>query len=148
MSQSSLLDHLAKLLSEQITSLQQQLAEIETSRNEETKSSAGDKFETSREMLQQAANQVQDQLDRTSNMLQYLKQLPHPSQYNHIQEGHLVTTDRGVYFLSVPFGKIKDREPTVYALSVASPLGKLLLGKSTGDSVTFNQRSIAITKIT
>jgi len=147
MSQSSLRDHLTKLLSEQVTSLQQQLAEIESARNEETKSSAGDKYETSREMMQQAADQVQGQIDRTRDMLQQLKHLPTPTQSDHLEEGHLVTTDRGIYFLSVPFGKIKGRQPTVYALSVASPLGKLLIGKTVGDSVTFNQRSIFITKI-
>jgi len=148
MDQFALRQRLFELLSTQVASQQQQLAEIETARNEETKSSAGDKYETSREMLQQAADQVQGQLDRTNDMRQHLKRLPHPSQCEHIQEGHLVTTDRGIYFLSVPYGKIKGLEQTVYALSVASPLGKLLLGKSTGDSVTFNQRSILVKDIT
>ncbi len=144
MDQVAIRQHLFGLLSTQISSLQQQLSEIETARNEETKSSAGDKFETSREMMQQAADQVQGQLDRTQELLQQLKRLSEPVQNDRIEEGHLVHTDKGIYFLSVPFGKIKGLPDTVYALSVASPLGKLLLGKSQGDVVTFNQREILI----
>jgi hypothetical protein len=147
MDQAAIRQHLIRQLSTQITSLQQQLADIEAARNEETKSSAGDKYETSREMMQQAADQVQNQLDRTNDMLQYLKRLPQPEAMDHIQEGHLVTTNRAIYFLSVPFGKIKGLPETVYALSVASPLGRLLLGKSKGQAVTFNRRNILIEEV-
>lgn len=147
METSTIRHQLQRQLTQQIEDLRLQLSGIETARNEETKSSAGDKYETSREMMQQAADQVQGQLNRTQEMETQLKRLRQPVQNEHIQEGHLVITDRGIYFLSVPFGKIKGPDEPVYALSVVSPLGRLLLGKSKGDTVTFNQQRILIKNI-
>ena len=54
--------------------------------------------------------------------------------------GSLILTNQGNYLLSVSLGKAVVDTASYYALSLASPLGKVLLGKSVGDSFFFQEK--------
>jgi len=134
-------------LQQRLDELDQQLVDVEQARNNETKSSAGDKYETSREMIQREADQVQDRIRSTQGLLNNLTQLRIDKINTTVQEGSLVQTNKGWFFLAVPLGKIKIGTNTCFALSSKAPLGAQLLGKKKGDRFLFRESEIEIQSI-
>lgn len=129
-----------------ITSTTEALETINHSRSNDTKSSAGDKFETSREMLQAEEDRYVTILSKAKTLQQELKALDLNS-HEKVRLGSLVFTDRVTYFISVGLGKILLDTKTYYAISPASPIGQLLVGKGEGDSIVFNGMASVIKKI-
>jgi len=123
-----------------ITLLENQLDSIRDSKNNETKSSAGDKFETGRAMMQIEEDKIGRQLQQAIESLHVLKNLP-TEQSDSIRYGSLVWTDIRKYLIGVSIGKVHLNEEAYYCISTASPIGKALVGKKKGDQVDFNNKT-------
>ena len=113
------------------------------SRDSDTKSSAGDKFETGREMMQREMDKLSALVDNTLHSLSKLDRLANLPQASVITEGSLVETDQETYYISIGYGKLD----AVYAISIESPLGLELKGKRVGDHVEMRGRIITIKSI-
>ena len=113
------------------------------SRDSDTKSSAGDKFETGREMMQKEMDKLSALVDNTRYSLSKLDRLANLPPAAVITEGSLVETDQESYFISIGYGKLD----AVYAISIESPLGVVLKGKKVGDRVEMRGRKITIKSI-
>ena len=112
---------------------------------EETKSSAGDKHETGRAMLQLEMEKASQQLEGLRKMQEALKRIDPRQRHDSARLGSLVKTSAGNYFLSISAGELdKIGEEKYFALSTSSPLGKLLLGKRKGESFSFRSREVLI----
>ena len=109
----------------------------------DTKSSMGDKYETSREMAQQELSRLQQQWKQAQQDLNTLQHLP-TEPLKLVGLGSLVVTNQFNYLLSISIGPMKIDQETVMVISKESPIGKLLLGKKVGDSLTFNGKEIKI----
>lgn len=109
----------------------------------DTKSSMGDKYETSREMAQQELTRLQQQLKQVENDLATLKLIPTESN-KIVALGSLVVTNQFNYLISISIGQVKFEEEVLMVISKESPIGKLLLGKSKGDKIAFNGKEINI----
>jgi len=59
----------------------------------------------------------------------------------------IAPTDSANYFLAVSAGKLTVCGIDFFAISLSSPIGKLLLGKEEKEVVVFNGKSFRITKI-
>ena len=114
--------------------------------NLETKSSAGDKHETGRAMLQLEMEKASQQLEVVHQMKTILQRIDIVNSTTTAKLGSLVSTDNANYFLSISAGELKIGDTIYYAVSTSSPIGKLLLGKQTSDIVTF-KKQITITAI-
>lgn len=113
----------------------------------ETKSSAGDKHETGRAMLQLEMEKASQQLHGISVMKEILSKVDITKNSNIAHLGSVISTNKGNYFLSISAGQIKVDNELYFAISSSSPIGKLLLGKKIGESLTFNQNTIIIDTI-
>ncbi|WP_244939755.1 hypothetical protein [Kaistella daneshvariae] len=103
MDKSEFLDLLHAKLSEKIENLERLIADTRAANNE-TKSSMGDKYETSREMVQQEINNLQIQLKenlKARNSLQIINVNPHQN----VGLGSLVETDKGLFYIAVSWEK-------------------------------------------
>jgi len=107
------------------------IASADQSLQDETKSSAGDKYETSREMIQQDLNRYQQQLAVAQQDRAALEKLD-LTPAKHVSTGGLVKTDTAVYFVASSVGLVKLEGVSVFVISPKSPIGQLLLGKSVG----------------
>ena len=110
----------------------------------ETKSSAGDKHETGRAMLQlemEKAGQQWLQVQQTQNLLSKVSILPSKGP---ARLGSLVFTSKGVFFVAVSVGQLTIEEQSIFAISPSAPTGKLLIGKNIGDSFVWNSKEIQI----
>ncbi len=127
---------------ERITMIESALETARDSSNDDTKSSAGDKYETSREMIQQDINRYQKQLVEAKKDLQQLISIESTigdDTPDFIRLGSLIQTSTGLYLLAISIGALKVRDTNVFVISPASPIGQLLIGKKIGDSFIFNK---------
>ncbi|HAF34242.1 MAG TPA: 3-oxoacyl-ACP synthase [Sphingobacterium sp.] len=143
------LDIALKRTRERITMIESALETARDSSNDDTKSSAGDKYETSREMIQQDINRYQKQLVEANKDLQQLISIESLSNdvIDVVRLGTLVQTNVGLYLIATSIGAVKIVTNNIFVISSASPIGQLLIGKKIGDSFVFNnvnQKVIAI----
>ncbi|SEC39351.1 hypothetical protein SAMN04489761_2870 [Tenacibaculum sp. MAR_2009_124] len=113
----------------------------------ETKSSAGDKHETGRAMLQLEMEKAGQQLEGIRLMKETLAKIDVQKKSDISCLGSMIKTNLGTYFLSISAGQIKLSGNTYFAVSVSSPIGGLLLGKTVKDSLKFKDKSIVIERI-
>ena len=113
----------------------------------DSKSSMGDKYETSREMMQQEINHLEQQISINQQQLFQLKSFNISSKSQQIVLGSLIQTNIGWFFISVSFGEIRILEQAIIVISPISPLGKLLIGKKVNDEFLMNNRNLMITGI-
>lgn len=113
----------------------------------ETKSSAGDKHETGRAMLQLEMEKASQQLAGIVNMKTTLTKIDVYKASKKVCLGSIVKTANINYFIAISAGKLRVLNEDYYAVSVSSPIGKLLLGKEERDTVSFNGKSIKIDEI-
>ncbi len=130
-----------------IATIQQTLASIEESRNNETKSSVGDKYETGRAMMQMEEEKSRAQLSQAAQLKSELSRIDLQKSYNKVEIGSLVQTNTGTYFIAIGMGKVKLDETTYFCISINSPIGQLLQNRSEGEEVIFNNKAMKINKI-
>ena len=114
----------------------------------ETKSSAGDKHETGRAMLQLEREKLGQQLAEAESVIQVLAKVPIDKSSTTIRAGSLVKTTTGFYFLAISAGACKVKDDTIYCISPKTPMGRLLFAKAIGDTFTFNGTEIIILEVT
>ena len=110
----------------------------------DSKSSMGDKYETSREMMQQEINRLEQQLAANRQQIFNLKAVQLHSKNQQIIAGDIVYTSIGSFFISISLGEVKVGNQAVFVISPASPLGKLLIGRKKGDQFEMNKNKIEI----
>ncbi len=115
--------------------------------NDDTKSSAGDKFETSREMAQQDIERNMRLLSDAEEQLKGLELIKELAPATQVRNGSLVYTDQGNFYISISAGQLQLDHTVYFAISVASPIGKLFVGKQKGDTVDFNGKRYRIETI-
>ena len=117
------------------------------SKKNETKSSAGDKFETGRAMIQMEEDRNKAQLQKALNLQKELMQINIKMTNDKVVLGSLVLTNQGSYFMAIGLGKIKVNQETYFVISLVSPIGALLKGKKRGEEVSFRGKKIRIKEI-
>jgi transcription elongation GreA/GreB family factor len=120
---------------------------IET-RDNETKSNVGDKYETTREMMQLEIEKNALQLNKYELQKNELLKINIQKLYKEVELGSLVFTAENTYFISIGLGKIEIENEPVYCISLISPIGKALQNKKAGDKINFQGKEILVTKIT
>ncbi|TAE35209.1 MAG: hypothetical protein EAY66_09565 [Sphingobacteriales bacterium] len=133
-----LLSHCQGLVLAKADALKLDIKNTREAANNDTKSSMGDKYETSREMLQQDINRLEQQLAETNLMLFSLRSIKIKTHTLSIDMGTMVNTTLGIFFIAVSIGAINFNQHQVLVISQVSPLGKLLKDKKTGDVFTLN----------
>ncbi|KAF0236246.1 MAG: transcription elongation [Prolixibacteraceae bacterium] len=120
---------------------------IET-RDNETKSNVGDKFETTREMMQLEIEKNVLQLNKYKLQKNELLKININKTCKNVEPGSLVFTAENTYFFSIGIGKIEIENETVFCISLISPIGKTLQNKKAGEKINFQGKEISILKIT
>jgi len=143
----ALVAQLLQHLEQNIAETEQAIASAKESRDNESKSSAGDKYETGRAMMQIELENNGRQLEKTRLAKQDLLQLDLLAAHSVAGLGSLVYTSREIYFLSIGFGKLEFAEQPYYAISLASPIGQALKQAKVGDGVSFQGKVLTILEL-
>ncbi|WP_317231408.1 3-oxoacyl-ACP synthase [Subsaxibacter sp. CAU 1640] len=105
----------------------------------ETKSTAGDKHETGRAMLQLEREKLGKQLLEIEKLQEILSKLDSSTSSKTIGFGSIVHTTQANYFIVISAGILKVNSKMYYAISSTTPIGLLLMGKQKGDIITFKE---------
>ncbi|MEX0967170.1 MAG: 3-oxoacyl-ACP synthase [Bacteroidia bacterium] len=142
-----ILRHLHELLDRKIAEASRALESAKESRDSDTKSSAGDQYETGRAMMQIEMENYDTQLNNALELKKALTRLNISREIEEIEPGSFVVTNHGKYFISIGLGKITVNDEVVYAISLASPIGQMFKDKRVGDKFEFNGREYLIQEI-
>ncbi|NAS12434.1 3-oxoacyl-ACP synthase [Flavobacteriaceae bacterium R33] len=123
------------------------IAEVAEALTSETKSSAGDKHETGRAMLQLEREKLGYQLRELEKMESVLQGIDPESSSERIGLGTLVETKAACFFMSISAGLYKGKKSQVFCISPQAPVGRLLLGKQAGDTYELNGKQHKILRI-
>ena len=141
-----ILDACKSEILDKLTILEKELKYLAHDISQDTKSSAGDKFETSREMANAEIDKLQGQVNSMTKAVTQLNILP-VSKASIIALGSLVKTDKAWIYISVSLGSLKVNDEQVLVISPAAPLSQILMGKKINEKVTFNKMSYLIKDI-
>lgn len=144
MTKTALIAHIAEQLRDKLSTCEEALTSTRAAFASDTKSSAGDKHEVGRAMVQQELDKLEEQRTKLIALQQELARVPLDRVYEHVGFGSLVTTDQGSYFIAIGLGAMEINGEACYAISLASPIGQLLKAKRVGEVVLFNGRPILI----
>ncbi|RYD55039.1 MAG: 3-oxoacyl-ACP synthase [Sphingobacteriales bacterium] len=123
------------------------IAEAQDAKNNETKSSAGDKYETAREVMQQEINLNLARLNELGKLRATLEHIS-PSQSGVVVlTGSVVYTNNGNFYIAISAGKILVDSTSFFGISAASPIGAKLMGKEAGYSFELNGKKFVIEKV-
>ena len=142
-----LVSRLGEIIDARIYEANASIDAAKESRDSDSKSSMGDKYETGREMIQIEIGKYQDQLNKAVKLKKALAEITFQKHREIVEFGSLVITDTANYFISVGMGVIHYDEKKYLAISLASPIGQLLEGKKTGDKIEFQGRVSEILEI-
>ena len=142
-----LLESCKKLVNEKYKTVIEIMASNRNALESETKSSAGDKHETGRAMLQLEMEKASQQFSSISSMQEILKKIDIQKKNDIGKLGSLIVTNQGSYFLTVSMGLITLEAKDYFVISPSSPIGKLLLGKIKGETFMFNNKKNQVLKI-
>lgn len=141
-----LYDHCVQFVQERITHIKDEIRQVQSSANKETRSSAGDKYETGRAMAQLEIEMNARQLVEAEKLMASLAALPKESG-NSIRPGSLVTTSKGTYYLAISVGQVQLNSETYFVVSPDSPIGRLLIGNRVGDQFEWGGEAHVIRSI-
>ncbi len=144
---SDLYHYCASYIATKTATIKRQIAEIREAAEGETKSSAGDKYETAREMMQQDIDMNMARMAELLKMSETMERIPHEGMQDTILPGSVVQTDQGNYYIAVSAGTTEIRGERYFLISALSPIGMKLSGLKAGDSFTFNGKNIVVQRV-
>lgn len=137
------LDHVQK----RMDAAQLAIEEAQKASNDDTKSSAGDKYETGRAMMQQETSRNMLQLTEANKLKVALKQVSVTGTGNGVEPGSVVITNNGNFYMAISAGALTVKGETYMAVSTASPIGLKLKGQKKGAEFILNGKPYQITAV-
>ncbi len=138
MQKQKLIQACSDYLKDKINSLNTIINEVSESSNSESKSSAGDKHETSKAMMQLEIEKLGTQLKEAELQLAEFEKINFNKNFQSIEQGCLVETNKGYFLIASSIGKITVDDQIVFVISSKSPLALAFSGKQQKNKVSFN----------
>jgi hypothetical protein len=127
-----------------LDAIQKSLDDIANSLKSETKSSAGDKYETGRAMLHLEKEKQMTKRSLLATSQKIIHDISPESVYSTVQSGALVLTSQGIFYIAISAGKVLLDKQEFFVISLSSPIGKALYNKKKGDSFNFRGKACMI----
>lgn len=131
-------EHCLQLTREKINTVKGALNAATESANNETKSTAGDKYETGKAMMQLEQEKLGKQLQEMLAMENEIGRIDLTNSDKKIKKGSLIETDKGWFFIGIGYGKISVNKISVFTISENSPVGKKFLSLDKSNQLNFN----------
>ncbi|SDG79240.1 3-oxoacyl-ACP synthase [Winogradskyella thalassocola] len=136
-----------KFIDDRLLMVKNTILDIQNSLQSETKSSAGDKHETGRAMLQLEREKAGHQLAEIEKQQHILHKINLELKHHKVALGSVVKTTQSNYFIAISAGEITIDNVSYFAISAATPIAQLLLSKTIGDEVVFRENSFKIVEV-
>lgn len=113
----------------------------------DSKSTAGDKHETSRAMAQIEQEKSAKKLVQLKGEKQRIQALVTDTKIDRVEVGALVETNLMRYYVSLGIGKMVINDQSIYAIAPGSPIGQAMIGKKEGEAFKINGKEQTILTI-
>jgi transcription elongation GreA/GreB family factor len=130
-----------------IATATQAMQNAQEAANEESKSSAGDKYETGRAMMQIEREKAAVQVAECHKLRQVLDQIDPATFHDKISLGSIATTERMIIFLAIGAGRMTVSGKDFLVVAPVSPIGKSLVGLKKDDQFIFNGMTDIVTGV-
>ena len=130
-----------------MNALQMSMKEAQEAANEETKSSSGDKYETTRAMNQLDKDMYARQLAENRKELAAIMETDCQKSTSTIEAGSFVKCDHANFLILAGLGKIEFENENIFVISPNAPLAKAINGKIKGESFLFNRQEMVIEEV-
>jgi transcription elongation GreA/GreB family factor len=134
-------------IDDRLLTVKNTMQEIQESLLSETKSSAGDKHETGRAMLQLEREKAGNQLAEILKIKENLSKINTKNTSETIHLGSVIYTTQANYYIAISAGIVTIDDIDFYAISPVTPIAKLLLSKTVNDTITFRTTNFTITNV-
>jgi hypothetical protein len=132
---------------ERIATATEAIKAARDSSTEDTKSSAGDKYETGRAMMQLDIDRQTLQLGEAQKLKTFLERMDPDNSSDTVQNGSLAFTNQGVFYLAISLGQVDLEGKKYFVISGSSPIGAQLMKQKAGSKFSFNGKDYKITAI-
>ncbi len=139
--------HCLKYVNHQIDIINRALDDAQSAANEETKSSAGDKYETGRAMKQRESELLVRRLNDAHALQKTLHQIDVSKNCDSVKPGALVTTSMGIFFIAISADEVVIDNEEYCLISQESPIGEAMLHCKAGESFRFRERVVKVIAI-
>ena len=143
----TLFNHCKTHLEKKMKVLEQLKKNLQKDLTYETKSSAGDKYETARAMIQLENEKLSTQIHEIELNYQKLNTIKDFQTSKSISLGSIIFTDKANYYVAIAADFFEVNSKVFYCISSQSPIGKLLIGKKINESIMFNNVQSTILEI-
>ena len=130
-----------------INNAQHAIDEAQQGQQQETKSSAGDKYETGRAMMQQEINRNLGALNEAKKLMAALNAVSTAGSSPIADIGSIVITNKGRFYLAISAGTLSLNGDSYFAVSPASPIGAKLKGKKAGEQFEVNGMGYEVVEV-
>ncbi len=124
--------------------LEASISEAEEAMKGEIKSSMGDKYETSREIIQ---SEINKRLEVKSNLMEIknnLSEIDPSDKLKTIQKGSLIATDKMIFYIAGSVGKVEVDGKSVMVISERAPIFETLKLFNTQSKVQFHTQEFQL----
>ncbi|MBU2937976.1 3-oxoacyl-ACP synthase [Lacinutrix sp. C3R15] len=142
-----LYDACFQFIENRLITVQKTINEIQESLTSETKSSAGDKHETGRAMLQLEREKAGNQLAEIMKVKEAFSKIDISKTNKTVGLGSVVYTSQNNYFIAISAGQLAIDKDIFYAISPNTPIGKLLVGKTIKETFLFRDIEVLIEEV-
>ncbi len=129
------------------TQLQNSINDAQQSLSAETKSTAGDKHDTSRAMMHLEIEKKSQQLVEIGKLKRVMTQFNAEKSNSEIDLGALIKTNKGNYYIAISAGKFTIDDDEYFLISLASPLAQAFKKQFKQDSFQFLNQTFTISSI-
>ena len=114
------------------------LTDLTNDAKNDTKSTAGDKHETGRAMMQHEQEKLRIQLTEIEQQIALLQKINPEIIGDQIKLGSLVQTQKAIFYISIAYGQIEIEDSCVFVISAIAPIAQKMLAKKCGDQFEMN----------
>ena len=139
-----LYSHCMQFLTDRIAAIEKIMEDCQQAANSETKTTAGDKHETNRALMQLDRENHAVQRVTALQDLQQLKSIDLQQVHEEVSLGSVIKTDSGNFFIAVSVGKVIIAGEMFYIVSPESPIGKAFWGAEEEDEIFFRKRKYEV----
>lgn len=135
------------MVQERLDTITKNMDALMDAKTSETKSSAGDKYETGMAMIQNQEELYTRQLAETTVIYNAMRKIDPAKPCNQVENGALVQVPGGLFYIIAGMGKLVVDDTAYFAISLGSPIGAALKFKKAGSYYTYNDQHVPINEI-
>lgn len=132
--------HCVSYVDQRIRTAEQAMKHAQEAANAEGKSSAGDKYETGRAMMQIERDKAAQQVEEALKLKRMLEHIRTDVKHEVVATGSLLLSDTVNFYIAISAGKIVIESKEFITIAPNVPVAHVIMNLKVGDTFLFNKK--------